>query len=83
MSKKSYNPQLVMGTTIPEILMYDFCCKNKKKKNPNGIKKLVSRELKYNTKTSEFKRVKFISETERKIVEFLYKIYSFFHPPIN
>ena len=73
MSKKSLQPQLPMGTMVPGILMYDRCCKKKKKKNRNKIKKWISRDIEFKEKTSDLEKAKIINDTERQIIESLYK----------
>ncbi len=73
MSKKSCKPQFVMGAMAPGILMYAPCCKNKKKKNHNTIKKWITREIESKETASDLEKAKVINETERQIVESLYK----------
>lgn len=73
MSKKSFKPQFVIGTMVPGIFMYNSCCENKKKKNRNKIKKWIYREIEFNEKTSDLEKAKIINETERQIIETLYK----------
>lgn len=73
MSKKSCNRQSVMGVMVPGMLLYDPCCKNKKKKNRKKIKKLICREIEFKENSSSLEKAKVINEREREIVESLYK----------
>jgi len=62
-----------MGTIVPGILINTSCCKNKKKKNRKKNKKWVSADVKFEEKTSDVEKAKIIDETEKQIVESLYK----------
>lgn len=72
MSAKSCNPQFVMGTIVPGILINNACCKNKKKKHRKKIEKWIHREIEFKEKISDEEKAKIINETEKRIVESLY-----------
>lgn len=73
MSKKSCKPQFITGAMVPGILMYAPCCKKKKKKNGNKIKKWISREIVFKENMNYIEKAKVINETEKQMLEYLYK----------
>ena len=73
MSKKAIKPLIVLGSMAVGALIYESCSKGKKKKNGKKIKKRISREIEFNKNASHLEKSKIINETERQILESLYK----------